>query len=98
VDGNRAVWGNVLCLGEGGLIPVSPPGQQRWSPLVLYKGVLRHWWGPQPGGLQRLSLLPAALPARCGTGECGSPVPIFLCFATSPKLLLLPSLESLTQT
>ncbi|XP_059972787.1 sphingosine-1-phosphate transporter MFSD2B isoform X9 [Mesoplodon densirostris] len=54
----------------GGLAPVSPPGQRSWSPLILYEGVLRHWRGPQPGGLQRHSLLPATFPARCGTDPC----------------------------
>lgn len=56
---------------SGALASVSPPGQQCWSPLILYEGVLWHWRGPKPGGLQRHSLLPATLPARCGTGEFG---------------------------
>lgn len=56
------MWGAILCLYGLGLLPVSPSGQERRSPLSLYEGVLWHWWGPQPGGLQRLSFLPAALP------------------------------------
>lgn len=64
--------GELWCVyGGGGLAPVSPAGQQSWSPLILYKGVLWHWRGSQPGGLKRRSLLPATLPAWCGTGECG---------------------------
>lgn len=75
-------WRELLCV-CGGLAPVSPPGQRSWSPLILYEGVLRHWRGPQPGGLQRHSLLPATFPARCGPGECGQqprgpPASIFL--------------------
>ncbi|XP_077008344.1 sphingosine-1-phosphate transporter MFSD2B isoform X1 [Tamandua tetradactyla] len=41
-----------------------------WSPLLLYKAVLRYWWNSQPGGLQCYSLLPAALPAGCGPDPC----------------------------
>lgn len=64
--------GELWCVyGGGSLAPVSPAGQQSWSPLILYKGVLWHWRGSQPGGLKRRSLLPATLPAWCGTGECG---------------------------
>ncbi|XP_022430051.1 major facilitator superfamily domain-containing protein 2B isoform X1 [Delphinapterus leucas] len=62
-------WRELLCV-CGGLAPVSPPGQRSWSPLILYEGVLRHWRGPQPGGLQRHSLLPATFPARCGPDPC----------------------------
>ncbi|XP_033280922.2 sphingosine-1-phosphate transporter MFSD2B isoform X10 [Orcinus orca] len=90
-------WRELLCV-CGGLAPVSPPGQRSWSPLILYEGVLRHWRGPQPGGLQRHSLLPATFPARCGPGcwaarrslpwppsSCGSCPPSPACAASGTQ-------------